>query len=206
MRISGFLRIFADFNFLSQFFFVKNLYFFLLFLGFSAKISTKNLVPIFENSQGQCPRKDCRIFPVLSGFIRILISCPNFFLKKDKFFIFIFCKKFIFFSFILGFSAKFRFKKSGPNFRKFPRSMSQNPHFLSTIGYTRWFEWTPFIHSFFRGHCNPVANREVHLSFHCFSFFRRWNSCISNTVNGFDLIITFGKTLVLLMITWRFLC
>ena len=122
----GFLRIFADFNFLSQFFFVKNLYFFLLFLGFSAKISTKNLVPIFKNSQGQCPRKDFRIFPVLSGFIRILISCPNFFLKKDKFFIFIFCKKFIFFSFILGFSAKFRFKKSGPNFRKFPRSMSQN--------------------------------------------------------------------------------
>ena len=25
-------------------------------MGFSAKISTKNLVPIFENSQGQCPR------------------------------------------------------------------------------------------------------------------------------------------------------
>ena len=87
---SGFLRIFADFNCLSQFFifiFCKtNLYFFLLFLGFSAKISTKNLVPIFENSQGQCPRKDFRIFPVLSGFILILISCPNFFLKKIKIF------------------------------------------------------------------------------------------------------------------------
>ena len=110
---SGFIRFYPDFNFLSQFFwkkdnffifiFVKNLYIFLLFLGFSAKISTKNLVPIFENSQGQCPRKDFRIFPVLSGFIRILISCPNFFIKKDKFFIFIFCKKFIFFSFIFGF-------------------------------------------------------------------------------------------------------
>ena len=107
-------------------------------MGFSAKINTKNLVPIFENSQGQCPRKDFRIFPVLSGFIRILISCPNFFIKKDKFFIFIFCKKFIFFSFILGFSAKFRFKKSCPNFRKFPRSMSQNPHFLSTPSVIQW--------------------------------------------------------------------
>ena len=56
----GFIRIYPDVNFLSQFFFekdniffVKNLYFFLLFLGFSAKIGTKNLVPIFENSQGQ---------------------------------------------------------------------------------------------------------------------------------------------------------
>ena len=82
---SGFLRIFpdffrfsADFNFLSQFFikkdkffifiFCKKTYFFLLFLGFSAKSSTKEIVPIFENSQGQCPRKDSRIFPVLSGF------------------------------------------------------------------------------------------------------------------------------------------
>ena len=107
-------------------------------MGFSAKISTKNLVPIFENSQGQCPRKDFRIFPDLSGFIRILISCPNFFLKKDKFFIFIFCKKFIFFSFILGFSAKFRFKQSCPNFRKVPRSMSEKPHFPTTYCVS-WF-------------------------------------------------------------------
>ena len=101
-------------------------------MGFSAKISTKNLVPIFENSQGQCPRKDFRIFPDLSGKIRILISCPNFFLKKINFLFLFFVKNLYFFLLFLGFSAKFRFKKSCPNFRKFPRSMSQNPHFPTT--------------------------------------------------------------------------
>ena len=64
--LSGFVRFcpdFADFNFLSEekdkffiFIFVKNLYFFLLFWGFSAKFRFKKIVPIFENSQGQCPR------------------------------------------------------------------------------------------------------------------------------------------------------
>ena len=119
-RISGFFRFYPDLSgfiriliscpnfFLKKdnIFFVKNLYFFLLFLGFSAKISTKNLVPIFENSQGQCPRKDFRIFPVLSGFIRILISCPNFFLKKDNIFFLFFVKNLYFFLLFLGFSAK----------------------------------------------------------------------------------------------------
>ena len=93
-RISGFFRFYPDLSgfiriliscpnfFLKKdnIFFVKNLYFFLLFLGFSAKI-TKNLVPIFENSQGQCPRRFFgisaffRIYPEKSGFF---ISCPNF--------------------------------------------------------------------------------------------------------------------------------
>ena len=64
---SGFDRFF---NFLSQFWsekdkffififckkFIYFLYFFLLFLGFSAKFSTKKIVPILEISQGQCPR------------------------------------------------------------------------------------------------------------------------------------------------------
>ena len=34
-------------------------------MGFSAKIGTKNLVPILENSQGQCPRNP--IFLLLPG-------------------------------------------------------------------------------------------------------------------------------------------
>ena len=44
-----------------------------------------------------------RIFAVLYGFIRILISCPNFFFEKKINFLFLFFLKFIFFSFIFGF-------------------------------------------------------------------------------------------------------
>ena len=105
--LSGFLRIFPVFcGFF--FFFVKNLFIFLLFLGFSAKISTKNLVPIFENSQGQCPRKDFRIFPVLSGFLRIFpVFCGFFFFFVKNLFIFLL---------FLGFSAKISTKNLVPIF------------------------------------------------------------------------------------------
>ena len=129
--LSGFIRILISCpNFFlkkDNIFFVKNLYFFLLFLGFSAKISTKNLVPIFENSQGQCPRKDFRIFPVLSGFIRILISCPNFFLKKDNIF---FVKNLYFFLLFLGFSAKISTKNLVPIFENSQGQCPRIPIFL----------------------------------------------------------------------------
>ena len=35
---------------------------------------------------------DFRIFPVFCGFLRILISCPNFFLKKINFLFLLFLK------------------------------------------------------------------------------------------------------------------
>ena len=107
---SGFLRIFADFNFLSQFFifiFCKKIYiFFFYFWVFLLKSAQKKL-----SQFSKIPKVNVlgrisgffRFYPDFCGFIRILISCPNFFLKKNKFFIFIFCKKFIFFSFIFGF-------------------------------------------------------------------------------------------------------
>ena len=61
---------------------------------------------------------DFRIFPDFSGFFRILISCPNFYLKKINFLIFIFCKIFIFYFHFLflffDFSAKFSKKKIVP--------------------------------------------------------------------------------------------
>ena len=142
---SGFLRIFAVFYFLSQFFFEKDkffififckkiisfLYFFLLFFDFSAKFSTKKIVPILEISQGQCPRKDFRIFADYSGFFRILISCPNFFLKKINFLFLFFVKNlFIFYIFFLflGFSANFSTKKLS-QFWKFPKVNVPEPAF-----------------------------------------------------------------------------
>ena len=69
-------------------------------------------------------------FPDFSGFIRILISCPNFFWKKDKFFIFIFCKKFIFFLLFLGFSAKISTKKIVPIFENSQGQCPRIPIFL----------------------------------------------------------------------------
>ena len=151
VRISGFFRFSADFsgflriliscpNFFikkDKFFififckkFIYFLYFFLLFLGFSAKVSTKKIVPIFENSQGQRPRKDFRIFPVLSGFIRILISCPNFFLKKDNFLFLFFVKNLYFFLLFLGFSAKISTKKIVPIFENSQGQCPRTPIFL----------------------------------------------------------------------------
>ena len=41
-------------------------------MGFSAKIGTKNLVPILENSQGQCPR--IPIFYLLSKLFRVVVD------------------------------------------------------------------------------------------------------------------------------------
>ena len=106
---SGFLRIFADFNFLSQFFikkinflffFVKQIYiFFFYFWVFLLKAAQKKL---FQFSK--IPKVNAR--GRISGFFRFYPDfnfLSQFFLKKDKFFIFIFCKKFIFFSFIFGF-------------------------------------------------------------------------------------------------------
>ena len=115
---------------MSQFFyfyFFLNLYIFLLFLGFSAKISTKYLVPIFENSQGQCPRKDFRIFPVLSGFIRILISCPK---KKINFLFLFFVKNLYFFLLFWGFSAKIGTKNLVQIFENSQGQCPRNPIFL----------------------------------------------------------------------------
>ena len=52
---------------------------------------------------------DFRIFPVFSGFFRILISCPKFLFEKDKFFIFISFLNFYFLFFL--FFCEIQYKK-----------------------------------------------------------------------------------------------
>ena len=79
-------------------------------------------------------------FPVFSGFLRIFADfnfLSQFFLEKYKFFIFIFCKKIIYFFYIFFFYFLVFLLKSAqkicPIFGNFPRSMSENPHFPSTV-------------------------------------------------------------------------
>ena len=70
------------------------LYFLFLFFDYSAKFRAKKIVPIFEIPKVN-ESEDFLGFPLFSGFIRknpdFLFLVPIF----DKFFIFIFCKKFI---------------------------------------------------------------------------------------------------------------
>ena len=106
-RISGFVRIFPVFNFLSQFFLKKINFLFLkifIFLFIYFFIFLLNSVQKKLSQFHEIPKVN--VLGRISGFVRILISCPNFDLKKLNFLILFFKNfyfLFIFFIFIFGF-------------------------------------------------------------------------------------------------------